>query len=120
MRVVLRTGLLVALAAAAGLAGGANIGPKPDKSPHGEAVELVIRTQADEIRKVETPGRVGGDESWWHDTTERTWVVKRRFAPGIIDSTHLFEVTYRINGKDVARWSVDTRKGTATRADAPK
>jgi hypothetical protein len=120
MRVALRTGLIAAVAAAAGLAVGANNETKPDKSPHGDAVELVIRTQADEIRKLETPGREGGDDSWWHDTKERTWVVKRPFAPGVIDSTHLFEVTYRIDGKDVATWSVDTRKGTVTRADARK
>jgi hypothetical protein len=116
MRVVLRTGLIAAVAAAAGLAVGANNGAKPDKSPHGDAVELVIRTQADEIRKLENPT----NDSWWHDTKERTWVVKRPFAPGVIDSTHLFDVTYRIDGKDVAKWSVDTRKGTATRADAQK
>jgi hypothetical protein len=120
MRVALQTGLIAAVAAAAGLAVGANNEKKPDKSPHADAVELVIRTQADEIRKLENTGRGGGGDSWWHDTMERTWIVKRPFAPGMIDSTCLFEVTYRIDSKDVSTWSVDTRKGTATRADARK
>ena len=31
---------------------------------------------------------------------------------GLIDSTHLFDVSYRIDGKIVASWLVDTRAGT--------
>jgi hypothetical protein len=51
-------------------------------------------------------------EDWWHDCKERSWVAKRPFHPGTIDSTHLFDVSYRIDGKEVARWSVDTRRGS--------
>ena len=93
--------------------------PKPGNSPHADALGLVLNTQADEIRKAEAPGRIDGtgDELWWHDTKERTWVVKRPFSPGSIDSTHLFVVTYRIEGKDAAEWLVDTRKGSVSRRE---
>jgi hypothetical protein len=43
------------------------------------------------------------------DTKERQWIVKRPFAPGDIDSTHMFVVAYKIEGKEVFRWAVDTR-----------
>ncbi len=96
--------------------------PAPDKSPHAAALEIVVRTQIDVIRRAEAPGRIDseGDELWWHDTKERNWVVKRPFSPGVFDSTHLFDVTYRIDGKDVASWFVDTRKGAATLVEAKK
>ncbi len=113
---------LLATAAVVGVVGWAVFAdePKPqvkvDGSPHADAIALVLRTQADVIRKVEAPGRIDGtgDELWWHDTVERTWSVKRPFAPGFFDSTHWFIVTYRIDGKIAASWMVDTRKGTAT------
>lgn len=119
-----RAVIVAVIATVFGLASG-TAGPKPKKpdgSPHADALALVLRTQADEIRKVEAPRQVNGteDELWWHDTKERTWAVRRPFAPGVIDSTHLFDVTYRIDGKEVARWLVDTRKGTARRAEAIK
>jgi len=41
-------------------------------------------------------------------------VVKRPFHPGIIDSTHTFDVHYRIGEKEVAHWFVDTRKSKVT------
>ena len=123
MRAALRTGIVAALAAAAGLAVGTAADPKAEKSPHAEAIDLVLRTQADVIRTVEDPKPIGPadkDLSWWHDTDERTWVVRRPFGPGFIDSTHLFTVTYRVAGKDAAVWYVDTRKGTAERVDRKK
>jgi len=78
---------------------------KVERSPHAEALELVFRTQADKIRAVDV-----GD--WWHDCKERSWVVKRPFHPGTIDSTHLFEVSYRIDGKEAVRWLVETGRNT--------
>jgi hypothetical protein len=78
--------------------------PKVEKSPHAAALELVFKTQAEQIRQVDK-----GD--WWLDIDERAWVVKRPFHPGIIDSTCWFDVSYRINGKEVASWFVDTRTG---------
>ena len=36
-----------------------------------------------------------------HDVKDRTWTVRRPFHPGIIDSTHMFNVGYRIDGKEV-------------------
>jgi hypothetical protein len=80
---------------------------KPERSPHVEALELVFQKAADRIRAVDR-------ENWWHDVKERAWAVQRPFAPGTIDSTHLFTVTYRIGGKQVAAWQVDTRAATVT------
>jgi len=118
-RIVLAS-LMLALAVAAGFTAGTTVAQqKQDRSPHADALDLILRTQADEIRKAEAPFRLGetGDEIWWFDTKERTWVVKRPVAPGVLDSTHLFDVRYQIDGKDVANWLVDTRKGTATRGE---
>jgi hypothetical protein len=78
---------------------------KAEPSPHAAALELVFAKAPERIRAVDR-------ENWWHDTEERQWLVKRPFAPGTIDSTHLFTVSYRISGKQVAAWQVDTRKGT--------
>ena len=79
----------------------------PERSPHAAALELVFQKAADRIRAVDP-------ENWWHDVKERTWFVQRPFSPGWIDSTHLFTVNYRIGGKQVAAWHVDTRGGTVT------
>jgi hypothetical protein len=76
---------------------------KPEQSPHAEALALVFRKAAARIRAVDK-----GD--WWMDTKERAWSVRRPFGPGTIDSTHLFTVTYKIDGKPVAAWWVDTRE----------
>ena len=86
--------------------------PKEDhtKSPHTEALDVVFATQQKIIAAVDT-------EIWWHDVKERQWLVKRPFSPGVIDSTHLFDVTYRVDGKDVAAWFVDTRKKSAERRE---
>jgi hypothetical protein len=81
---------------------------KAEKSPHAAALELIFRQEAAHIRAVDK-----GD--WWMDTKERTWSVRRPFAPGGIDSTHLFDVSYRIDGKEAAAWFVDTRTGKVTR-----
>jgi hypothetical protein len=80
---------------------------KPERSPHVEALDLVFQKAADRIRAVD-------QEDWWHDVKERAWVVQRPFSPGYVDSTHLFIVNYRIGGKQVAAWQVDTRGGTVT------
>ncbi len=78
---------------------------KPEVSPHAEAIQLVMTTQKETIRKVDR-------EVWWHDVKERQWRAKRPFAPGTIDSTHLFVVSYDIDGKSVYSWFVDTSKKT--------
>src|SRR3712207_1371606 len=70
---------------------------KVEPSPHTAALELVFRTQQERIRAVDR-------ENWWHDTKERTWVAQRPFGPGFINSTHLFDVSYRIDGKVAAAW----------------
>ena len=80
---------------------------KPERSPHVEALDLVFQKAAERIRAVDL-------EDWWHDVEERAWVVQRPFSPGHVDSTHLFTVEYRIEGKRVAAWDVDTRAGTVS------
>lgn len=75
-----------------------------EMSPHAAALELVFRKEKSRLRELEK-----GD--WWHDVEERSWVAKRPFMPGTIDSTHLFHVSYRIGGKEVAAWLVDAAKG---------
>lgn len=104
----------IAVTGAVALAADPKADAKKAGSPHADALALVMRAQAAVIREVEAPEPPGGkgDERWWHDVEERTWVVKRPVGPGVFDSTHWFDVTYRIDGKDVARWVVDTRKGT--------
>ncbi len=78
-----------------------------EDSPHAQALALVFQTQQDKIREIDR-------ENWWMDTKERQWIVKRPFAPGFIDSTHMFIVTYKIDGKEIFRWVVDTRKKTVS------
>jgi|SRR6516225_464059 hypothetical protein len=94
----------VALAAAFALGAHAQRDEKIQTSPHAEAIQLILKTQQARIREVDR-------ENWEHDVKERTWVVRRPFSPGIIDSTHMFNVSYRIDGKEVATWFVDTAKG---------
>jgi len=76
-----------------------------EKSPHAEALMLVLSTQGDVIAQVDK-------ENWWFDVKERAWSVRRPFGPGVIDSTHMFVVTYSIGGKKLATWHVDTDKKT--------
>lgn len=78
-----------------------------ETSPHAAALELLFRRQGETIRHLDT-------ENWWHDVKERSWSVRRPFYPGGIDSTHLFVVTYRIEGTEVGTWSVDTARGEVT------
>jgi len=76
-----------------------------DESPRAEAIRLVMSTQQDIIRKVDR-------NDWWHDVKTREWKAKRPFYPGTIDSTHMFIVTYRIDGQLAQSWVVDTRNRT--------
>jgi hypothetical protein len=90
--------------------------------PQCEALSLVWSTQQPLIKEVEIAHAnheqkkqkeyVNAEERWWFDCDSRQWEVKRPFAPGGIDSTHLFDIQYRINNKMVATWSVDTKKKT--------
>jgi hypothetical protein len=94
------------------------------KSLHAEAIALVMESQREEIAKAELQYfkekgtdwfKGGAEQYWWHDTIQRYWYAGRPFAPGVIDSTHFFLVSYSIGGNVIARWSVDTRKRTAQR-----
>ena len=78
-----------------------------EESPHAQALALVFQTQQDKIREVDR-------ENWWFDTKTREWEVRRPFAPGHIDSTHMFVVKYKIDGKEMFSWTVDTRAKTVS------
>jgi hypothetical protein len=91
-------------------------------SPHSEAISLVVEKQQKEIGQAELAYfKENGVDWWrgeieqyrWHDTITRSWSATRPVAPGVIDSTHWFEVIYSINDKAVASWTVDTRKRKA-------
>jgi len=86
--------------------------PEVEESPHLEALQLVLKQHADQIRRADDP------KHWWHDVKPRTFTIERPFYPGYIDSTHWFHVDYEIDGKKVEFWTVDTRKGTAKRSEA--
>ncbi|KRG63545.1 hypothetical protein ABB26_11525 [Stenotrophomonas humi] len=77
----------------------------PEGFPHADAIRLVMQLRGDEIQRLDR------SPDWWHDTKERTWSVKRPFGPGIVDSTHYFQVSYSIDGKVVGTWSVNTGSG---------
>ena len=88
-------------------------------SPHADAISLVIKTQQKEMAVGEQKYfKEKGVDWWrgefeqyrWHDTIMRTWSVARPVAPGVVDSTHWFSVSYSINATVVCRWSVDTSK----------
>ncbi len=88
------------------------VGDTPEaRSPHAMALDLVLKSHAAEIRKVDK-----GDV--WHDTLERTWKVQRPFSPGVINSTTWFEVRYFIDGKEAASWQVDLRERRSHRRPA--
>ena len=52
---------------------------------------------------------------WNVDTLEREFRVKRPIGPGDNDSTPWFNVTYLIEGREVASWFVDTRAKSVTK-----
>lgn len=82
-----------------------------DASPHAEALALVLRTQQAAIRMAEAHRA----KQWNVDTLEREFRVKRPIGPGDNDSTRWFNVTYLIEGREVASWFVDTRIKSVTR-----
>jgi hypothetical protein len=88
---------------------------QPERSPHAEALALVLLKDAEFIAHLESD-----HENWWHDTKKREWQVLRPFSPGDIDSTHLFIVVYSIDGTEQAQWNVDTRAGQVDRVSRSK
>ena len=80
-----------------------------DRSPHAEAISLVMQTQKETIMAVDK-------EQWWFHTKARAWTATRPFAPGILDSTHLFQVEYKIDGIVAAKWLVETERKTVQRS----
>lgn len=71
---------------------------------HIQALTLVVETQVEIIEELER-------ELWWpeHSTEERKWIVNRPFHPGIIDSRHMFIVTYEVGGIPLKSWDVDIK-----------
>lgn len=95
--------LTIALASAISFAAGTIFHSRPNDSPHANALAFLLSKDIATISKIEKD-----HDAWWFDTKPRQWIVKRPFAPGIIDTTHSFEVVYSIEGNEVANWSVDT------------
>jgi len=83
----------------------------PDESSHAAAIRLVMKARESEVKKLEQRS------DWWDDVKERAWSAKRPCHSGLVDCTHLFKVTYSIDGRVVARWSVDTRTGKVGAVD---
>jgi hypothetical protein len=81
---------------------------EPQGSPHASALELVFKKEAGRIRAIDK-------ENWWHDTKERSWVVRKPFPPAVFDSTHMFLVSYRVDGNEVEEWAVNTALGQVSR-----
>ena len=100
--------LLLALTAISSIS---RAGDAPDESPHAAAIRLVMTSRSAEVRKLDQ------SPDWWHDTKERAWSAKRPFGPGIVDSTHYFQVSYFIDGQVVGIWSVNTRTGQVAGPD---
>ena len=73
-----------------------------NRNPSVEAINLVSTTQMAEIKSVD-------QSNWWFDTSQREWSVKRPFSPGGIDSTHMFVVIYKVDGKQLLSWDVDLK-----------
>src|SRR5690349_7059820 len=121
---------LICITLACGLATGCGTQPPPADSfftqasgrlsgslPHAEALRLVLeqcgpQIDALELERAAADPRGNREDRWWFDTDRRAWAVKRPVGPGFVDSTHWFDVQYEIDGKVVATWFVDTRKGT--------
>jgi len=76
-----------------------------NEQPHAAAIRLVMKARDADVRKLDQ------SSEWWDDSRERTWSAKRPFPPGIIDSRTYFQVSYSIDGRVVATWTVDTRSG---------
>ena len=100
MRALLFAGLLVVSASYATSTEAAG----ETESPHLQAISLVMELRASEIEGFED-----SDEKW-HDVQDRTWSVRRPVHPGVLDTTHYFEVSYSIGGRAVATWKVNTRR----------
>jgi hypothetical protein len=90
-------------------------------SSQSDAIALVIKKGQKDIGDAEAEYfKQNGVGTWqgdpkqyhWFDTLGRSWTAWRPVAPGIVDSTHWFKVTYAINGAAVASWSIDLRKNT--------
>lgn len=79
--------------------------------PHVDAINLVANKQIDVISKIQ-------NVDLQHDTDLHEWSVKRPFAPGYIDSTNLFIVTYKVEGKVGLSWYVDTKTEKVTRIES--
>lgn len=114
MKTVLLTGSRMVLTALAMAAAAPSARAESHMPPHGEAIMLVLTTQAAVIANAESEKGL-----WWHDTKVRGFRVQRPFFPGIIDSTHMFTVIYTVDEKAVLCWSVETRRKTVEAIGCP-
>ncbi len=70
-------------------------------TPHAEALLLVIEKLKDQPAD-------------WQSIKKQIWTVKRPIAPGVLDSTHWFNVKYQVDEKPKGQWQVDTKLKTVT------
>jgi hypothetical protein len=73
-------------------------------SAHGEAIHLVVSTQAQQLQRLDADA--AADE-----LVPRTWSVYRP-ATGGLDTDNTFTVDFAIGGRLVASWYVNTGEGT--------
>ncbi len=90
-----RAFVLASLAAFATFAG-AQTGDYPPL----DAIRLVVEQDLQSLKKMDA-----GD--WSMDTKRREWSVQRPAHPGVLDTTRLFNVAYRVDGKTLSCWFVD-------------
>jgi hypothetical protein len=99
----------IALFMCLALASGDLLAIGADESPHARAIQLVMQILPDHIRALDPAFDA------WHDTRTRTWSVRRPVAPGFLDTAHVFQVSYAVDGKVVGTWSVNTQTGQVAR-----
>jgi len=96
--------LALALSSVVSIASAAPVaGPTPAR-----ALRLVLETQAMEIATIDEAHGVNQ-----HDIKRHEWSVKRPAHPGMMDTTHIYYVTYSIDGAEAETWFVDLRQNIA-------
>ncbi len=80
-------------------------GAETSAYPPLDAIRLVVERDLQSLKQMD-----GGD--WSMDTKRREWSVQRPAHPGVLDTTRLFNVAYRVDGKTLSCWFVDLEAKT--------
>ena len=73
-----------------------------------DAIRIVVESDLEALKKLDS-----GD--WWMDAKNREWSVQRPARPGVLDTTKLVDVLYRVDGKTISCWVVDLSAKRAQR-----